>query len=75
MLPMTFFFRKFNSKQLLFEAFFDRINIYPPMLSLEGKKGLNQPSKTVEKQYYLTQLSTKTYENKPLGRKLHAEQF
>jgi len=45
------------------------------MLSLEGKIRLNQLYKTVEKQYYLIQLSTKTYENKPLGRKLHAEQF
>ena len=45
------------------------------MLSIEGKTGLNQPSKTIEKQYYLTQLSTKIYENKHLDRKLHAEQF
>jgi len=45
------------------------------MLSLEGKIRLNQLCKTAEKQYYLIQLSTKTYENKPLGRKLHAKQF
>ena len=45
------------------------------MLSLEGEIGLNQLCKTVEKQYYLTQLSTKTYENEHQGRKLHAEQF